>query len=98
MRPVANGPRTTDLWRRGLQPDGAHSLPILPIYNIRRFSDFVTELLQFPDENDRIILSDMEKKYSPKFSSGAFNAHGEAFGEGLGASVGCAKPRRSFCP
>jgi len=50
---------------------------------MRRFADFVTELLQFVSENIRIILPSIEKKYFPKFSSGAVDARGETLGAGL---------------
>jgi hypothetical protein len=48
-----------------------HSLPILPIYNITRFADFLAEFLQFPVEKSHIPLSTKEKNIFPEFSSGA---------------------------
>jgi len=80
--PVANGRDLATNWG-GLRANSMRSLSIFPLYNMRRFADFVTELLQFVSENIRIILPSIEKKYFPKFSSGAVDARGETLGAGL---------------
>ena len=72
------------------------SLFIFPLYNIRRFADFVTELLQFPDENIRNILSSIEKKYFPKIFPAAIVRMVERLRGAQRASVGWVKPNSSF--